>query len=285
VDQNVTKSLMLTGLCLAFSSAHATSLSPGQTVNSVPVYSYGTPAFPTGYPENQNPAHPTGAGQLGANPLLQEGASWSPAGSGTPSANITFENAVYVDPVTGDLDFFYQIQNSYSGAATLNNTVSPTITIDDFSLPGVAITGVAQITAADYQHFEDFLQPAPAGVTVSSIALAASDQTLTINYSNPIAPAQNSAILVLETNAKQFNQNAEGTFNWAGATPLGAHGSGAGTGSPATTFTLDALEPVLSPEPGVYGALSLCLAGLLLLVHRRSSGKTEKSRSDDATVL
>jgi hypothetical protein len=215
--------------------------------------------------------------------LLQEGASWAPPGSGTPSANITFENAVYVNPANGDLDFFYQIQNTFSGAATANNTVSSTIVLDDFSLPGVTITGVAEITNASFLSFDDFVKPTPSSSAITSVALAANDQTLTVTYGAPIAPSQDSAILVIETNARQFNQNAEGTFNWTGATPPGAHGSATGTGTPATTFTLDALEPVAAPEPGVYGILSLGLAGLLLLVHRRNgSGKTGKS--NDAIV-
>ena len=252
-----TKTLMAIGLCLAIDSVHASNLTPGSSVSPVPVYSYGSPAFPSGLPN-------TGPGQLGANPLLQEGASWAPAGLGTPAANITFENVVYAAPSTGDLDFFYQIQNSYTGPASGDNTVSPTIVLDDFSLPGVTITGVEQITASQFQPFDDFVKPNPAANNISSVSLGLNDQTLTVVFSGAIKPGQDSAILLIETNAKAFNQNAEATLSWLSAPPAGAHGSAA-----AQTFELDALEPAPAPEPSVYGFLSLAIAGLLLLANRK----------------
>ena len=98
--------LMTIGLCLAIGSAYATNLNPGGSVSPVPIYSYGSPAFPSGLPN-------TGPGHLGANPLLQEGASWAPAGSGTPAANITFENVVYANPgLAHSIQFPYWYQKS-----------------------------------------------------------------------------------------------------------------------------------------------------------------------------
>jgi hypothetical protein len=263
--------LLLTALCVAHGAAYASNLSPGGSVSPVPPYSYGAPAFPSGFPNS-------GLGQYGANPFLQEGASWAPGASQTPGANITFENAVYSAAGTGDLDFFYQIQNSYTGPATGSDTVSPAVILDDFSLPGVTITGVEQITAPLFQPFDDFVKPTPATNSILSVSLGIDDRTLTVNFSAPINPGQDSAILVIETNAKSFNQNAEATFQWLGAPPAGAHGI-----ADTQIFALDALEPVATPEPNVYGVLSLAVAGLLFMA-RRDSVSSQKQELLTAPV-
>lgn len=247
-----------------------------------PSYSYGTPQFPSGVPN--------GVSTVGANNLLQEGESWALANSRTSLANITFENAVYVDPSTGDLDFFYQIQNTYTGPAMNSNTVNPTIEINE-TFAGVQITGVSEITSTNFKAFDDYAKPT-GGNTITSVSLCQTTLTpcltgyepdgaanLFLTFSSPIAPGQDSAILVIQTNATDFDQAGQGTFSWKSTPPVGAHDGS----NPATNpFTLDALEPLPVPEPGFYGVLSLGIAGLLLLVHRRS-GKA-KIKSNDAVV-
>jgi len=269
VNQMFTKLLILPGLCLALSPAYASSLSPGGTVTPT-AYGYGTPAFPSGAPD--------GVSSVGANNLLQEGESWALANSRTSLANITFENAVYVDPTTGDLDFFYQIQNTYNGATTASNTVSKTVVLNE-SFEGTTITGVAEITSANFKGFDDYVKPT-AGDAITSVSLgsyqADGSANLTINFSTPITPKTDSAILVIETNSTDFDQAGQGTFSWTGNPPAGAHD---GSNLATNPFTLDALEPIPTPEPGFYGVLSLGLAGLLLLVHRRS-GKVKANSND-----
>jgi len=283
VKQMFSKVLLSTGLCLALSPAYATNLNPGGTVSPVPGFTYltGPPVFPSG--------SPNAVSTTGANPLLQEGYSWSPAG-GSTKANITFENGVYVDPNTGDLDFFYQIQNTYTGAAMPSNTVSPLITMN-MNLEGVQVTGVSEITSTNFQSFDDFVAPT-AGDKISSVSLCQTtlspcaagyepdgNANVFVTFSGSIVPSSDSAILVIQTNAKDFDQAGEGTFSWKATPPPGAHQGATLVTNP---FTLDALEPLPVPEPGFYGVLSLGLAGLLLLVHRRS-GKA-KIKSDVEAV-
>jgi hypothetical protein len=269
VNQMFSKTLILTGLCWALSPAYAGNLLPGGTVTPVPGYVYGSPQFPSGAPN--------GGSSSGANPLLQEGFSYSPANSKGAVANITFENTVYVDPVTGDLDFFYQIQNTYTGAATNQNTIAPTVQFNE-SFEGVTITGVSEITSTNYQTFDDFVKPTGGGITSVSLGNYDSqgDADLTVTFSAPIAPKQDSAILVIQTNATDFDQAGEGTFAWKANPPAGSHSGNTLVTNP---FTLDALEPLPTPEPGFYGVLSLGIAGLLLLAHRRS-GKAKAKAAD-----
>jgi len=243
----------VTGLCFAFGPVHASNLLPGRTMSLVPDYSYGMPLVPSGSPGTGVP--------VGAGPWLQDSASWTPTGSGTPSANITFENAIYLSPLTGDLDFLYQIQNIAAGSATAGNMVGPTLSLSDFSRPGVAITGVAQITNAVFLPLGNFAMPTAGGPTIASVVLSANKHDLTVDLSAPIAPEQNSAILIIETNATGFNRNAAAVVNWQGVAD--------GTGTPAISFAVDAFQPVMAPEPGFYGILSVALAGLLLFARWR----------------
>ncbi len=275
MNKSITRLLILVSLDLALNSVIASNLLPGGAVTPVPGYTYGYPAYP--------PGSPTGVSSLGGNPRLQEGASWSMPGVTGASANITFENAVDIDPVTGALDFFYQIQNTYTGAATNSDTISPTIVLNE-SFEGVAITGVEQMNALNFVSFNGFAKPT-GGISVASVSLGQyqtdGSADLTVTFSAPIAPKQDSAILVIQTDARDFDQAGGGAFSWMTAPPAGAHKGG----SPATNpFYLDALEPLVAPEPGSYGMLSLGVSGLLLLIHRPKKSAIESPsacRTDD----
>jgi len=254
------KTLILTGLCVVV-NAYATVLAPGGTatpVNMLP----GTATFPAGTPN--------GVSAEGSQPFFQDDGAWS-LGNKPLSASVNFDSAVWVDPNTGTLDFFYQLQNDYSGAATNTNTLKPVFTIDLFTLPGVTITGVAQITATNWNAAaapDHFVKPTPVTNVINSVSLNAADDSLTVTMNSALAPSQNSAILVIETNARDFDQNGDGVLNWKSAPPTGAHGSGS-----TEPFDLGTLEPIATPEPGVYGALVLGLGGLFM-VRRRSSKKS-----------
>jgi hypothetical protein len=215
--------------------------------------------------------------------LLEEGSSWK-VGNQT-GANITFANGVWVDPTTGGLDFFYQIQNTFPASKTaLNNTVSSTFVLTSFA--GIGITNVfqAQFSTAGSTGCaffgpgpcppdsggSGFLRPTTESiVSVSRSAGSGADLTVDVGGLG-VAPGTNSAILVIETDAKDFDQSGSGTFSWRASPPAGAIGSGPGqnTGGP---WMLDALEPVITtPEPGFYGVLALGVAGLIMLAQRRA---------------
>src|SRR5882724_5668104 len=113
---------------------NASPLVPGGTVSPVP-----NGSAPAGVPLLVDPVSLTPGG-------LNEGFSWkkstgSTVGSTEGSGN--FINAVYRDPNTGTLDFYYQIQNTFRSNATGQKTL-----INSFSLTNwanVVITSVQQL--------------------------------------------------------------------------------------------------------------------------------------------
>lgn len=254
------KTLILLGAAgLALSQAYATPLLPGGTISSIA-------ALPPGFPSGPS----TAVSSTGANPLLQEGASWK-VGK-TVGGNVTFENGVWIDPTTHQLDFFYQIQNTFTGAKAANNTISTTFTLADFSPVTTDIYQADFATMGSaFFNGSGFVKPTADQVMKVSRDLTG-DLTVTLTTTG-ILPKTASAILVVKTNALDFDQAGLGSFSWNGAPPLGATGGGQNTNM--KNWTLDALEPLLTPEPGFYGILSLGIAGLLLLVRRRS----EKARA------
>jgi hypothetical protein len=269
--------VLATGLCLALSQAHATNLLPGGTVLNPG--SLSSTLFPT--------APSTAVSSTGANNLLEEGSSWK-VGTKTGAA-ITFVNGVWVDPVTGDLDFFYQIQNTFTGAAANNDEVLQSFTLGDYA--GVGITGVFKVTFDMAGNGCAFFGPGPCpplsngsgflrptNGSINSVARSIDGADLTVTFNNSVNPGKNSAILVIQTDAKDFDQTGTGTFFWKGAPPVGSTGSGPGQNTKGP-WVLDALEPILTPEPGFYGVLALGIAGLLLFVRRRS-GKAQATKSE-----
>jgi hypothetical protein len=249
---------------------------PGQTVSN-----------PSALPAGQIPtSSSTAVSSTGAASLLLEGASWKMVKN--TEASVTFANGVWVDPVTGDLDFFYQIQNTRPASkGAPNNAVASSYTLDDFN--NIGITGVFQVSYATKGNGCAFFGAGPCPPTsagsgflrpttqsVTSVTRSAGGGTdLTVTMSGPVTAGTNSAILVVQTNVQNFDQAGSGTFRWQASPPPGAIGSAPGqnTGGP---WVLDALEPVPNvPEPGFYGELALGVAGLLLFVQRRRPRKTE----------
>jgi hypothetical protein len=270
--------LIAGGLCMALGQAHATSLLPGQTINN-----------PGALPSIDVPTgNSTAVSSTGSANLLEEGSSWKSAGK--TGANITFATGVWVDP-DGDLDFFYQIQNSFPKAMP-NNTVANSFTLEDFS--GIGITGVYEVTYSGKgvtgcaffgtgpcppdSNGSGFLRPTDQ--TISSVTRSGGlGSDLTVNFNAGITAGTNSAILVIQTNAKDFDQSGAGTFMWAGAPPAGSVGGGPGQNTNGP-WVLDSLEPVLTPEPGSYGVLALGVAGLWLVTRRRSEKARSKASSE-----
>lgn len=292
------------GLCLILSPAYALPLCPGCTVAPVTLLP-GTTSFPLG--------SPNGVSSQGSTPFFQGDGAWSVAGQSN-SGSVDFDSAVFIDPVTHNLDFFYQIQNVYNGATTTTDTlgnytgVNPNPQTSSYNLilntlPGVTIMQVAQISPGNWNNAcvtptmsnpnppvpcpDDFVQPKPSTTQINSVTLAFDPinndfDDLQINMNSPLAPGQDSAILVIKTNANDFDQNGFGDFAWqtAPTAPAGKHLNGV---AKTQMFSLGTLEPILTPEPGVYGVLSLALAGVLLLARRRSD--KAKVKSADATVV
>jgi hypothetical protein len=245
----------------AWQAAYALPLLPGGS--AVPTL-LGSSSIPTG--------PPNAVSSQGFTPFFQEDASWS-VGSQTAKAGMNFDSAVYKDPSTGGLDFFYQIQNPFKGAATGTNTVASSFVIDWFTLPGITVTGVAQIKASNFTGpFSNFLKPKPAGSAITNLSLNGTDNMLTVTLDQPVAPGQNSAILVIETNAKDFDQAGNATFNWV------TNPAGPGVHGAVNPFNLQTLEPVITtPEPGFYGLLALAIAGTVMIARSRSSKLLKKA--------
>ncbi len=267
-----TAKIVAAGLCLTAGQAFATNLLPGGTILN-----------PGALPAGSTPSGPSTAVSSTAaqNPLI-EGSSWK-VGS-TTGASVTFANGVWVDP-TGGLDFFYQIQNTTTAKPSASNTVASSYSLVDFT--GIPISNVFQVNYATAgatgcaffgagpcppdKNGSGFLRPTTE--TITSVSRSLDGSTLNVNLSAGVTPKTNSAILVVETGSTDFDQTGEGTFSWHGAPPVGARGSGPGQNT-IGPWQLDALEPLLTPEPGFYGILALGIAGLLLFVRRRS-GKAE----------
>jgi hypothetical protein len=275
--------LLAGSLGMAISQASATTLQPGTTISN-----------PGSLPSIDIPTGTSTAtsSTTQAN-LLIEGASWKsgPTVSNlTTKANITFANGVWIDPTTGGLDFFYQIQNTFMGQTQPNNTVASSFVLGDYA--NIGILGVYQL---DYSSTGNgcaffgagpcppdskgsgFLQPTSQTITSVSRSTGTGDD-LTVLLSGGVTPGTNSAILVIQTNSTDFDQAGSGIFTWMAA-PTGSNlkGSGPGqaTGGP---WELDSLEPLPTPEPGSYGVLALGVAGLVLFVRWRA----EKARSSKA---
>lgn len=271
---NRTIGKVLVSLCVVgLTQAYATSLLPGGTVSPVAVLPPGFPSGPSSTGSCASFSSPCSS--TGSNALLQEGASWKK--NNVVGANVTFENGVWVDPVTHELDFFYQIQNTFTGATAANNTITTTFMLEDFT--GVT-TNVYQVdlsgpSGSAFFAGSGFKKPTADTITKVSRSLNGADLTVTLTTTG-IKPKTNSAILVVKTNATDFDQAGLGSFSWNAAPPAGATGGGQNTN--LKNWTLDALEPVLTPEPGFYGVLSLGIAGLLMLVRRRSGRPQEDSK-------
>lgn len=252
-----TKVSMIAGLCLAFGQAYATNL-------------------PVGGPVTLN----SGSGFAGAPAgSMSDSETWF-SGS-TLRGNVTFVQGVWVDPTTHFLDFFYQIQNNSTSPTILSNTVGNLAGAPNPGQLTLTLTGYGSgFTESVFDITSSTYNPSSLGGSLfktpisGNAVVAANNSTpndLIVTFNNGIMPGQNSAILLVKTNASSMQAGGDGIFNWK-QNPS-RHGATSGTSYKTELITANTLEP--APEPGVYGILSLGIAGLFLAVRRRS----EKAKS------
>ncbi|MCU1263443.1 MAG: hypothetical protein JWO80_6328, partial [Bryobacterales bacterium] len=109
-------------------------------------------------------------------------------------------------------------------------------------------------------------------VSILNVERSANGSNLNVNLSSVVKPGQNTAVLLVKTNAKNFDQGTS-SFNWSTA-PSGCSAASQATGNCGNAYSepffLNNLEPFAAPEPGFYGMLSLGIAGLFFVVRRRS---------------
>lgn len=261
----MTRVLVTAGILVGSGQIQATQLNPGGTVVNP-----GTTSQPGGLPIAVDPVTQTQGG-------LNDGFNWK-KGKGEPNKSSgNYVNAVYVDPVTHELDFYYQIQNTFAGAANGQNTLSSTFMISDFA--GFTIFNVLQLQSNVSGNFfgdghnDEF--KGKTQVSILDVKRSANGSNILVELSSVVQPGQNTAVLLLKTNAKNFDQGTS-TFNWK-TSPSGCPASAQATGNCGNAyqepFHLNNLEPFQAPEPGFYGVLSLGIAGLFFVVRRRSNIK------------
>jgi len=252
-------------LCLVSGQAYGTNLVPGGTTFPNPI---------AALPASQTPSGPsTATSSVGSSNSFHDNGGWTVSKTALGGA-VNLESGVWLDPSTGGLDFFYQLQNTWTGSTANNNTLVNTFSIQDFE--GVT-TNVFQVTSGGTGSLffpgSGYLAPTSDTVTRVSADLTGD---LTVTLSGNLAPKTNSAVLVIETNATDFDSAGDAyNLNWKSAPPTNAHGAAA-----VQPFTLGALEPLLTPEPGFYGALALGIASLLLVVHGRAEKSKAKASAD-----
>jgi hypothetical protein len=261
----ITKFFVAAGVLVASSQLYATQLNPGGSVSN-PV----TTSAPGGIPIHVDPVTLTQGG-------LNAGFNWKTGHGMANRASGNYISAVYVDPITQELDFYYQIQNTFAGSANGQNTLPSTFTISDFS--NFTIFNVLQLQSnAAGNYFGDgsnveFKGKTP--VSILDVSRSADGSNVTVDLSSVVQPGQNTAVLLLKTNATNFDQGTSG-FSWK-SSPAGCLPSEQATGNCgnayAEPFFLNNLEPFQAPEPGFYGMLSLGIGGLFFAVRRRRSVK------------
>lgn len=262
----ITKVLATVGLLCAAGQIYALPLAPGGTVLNP-----GTATAPAGTPIAVDPI----TGQQGGQ---NNGFNWRTGPAAKNKAAGNYVNAVYVDPVTHELDFYYQIQNTFKDpAGNPQNTVQAVFQIADFG--GFAILDVRQLMdPAAGNFFGDGANVEFKGKTtqtITQVSRSANGSVLTVTLSGVVKPGQNTAVLLIKTNATNFDQGTS-RFNWMTA-PSGCSPANQAAGNCGNAYTnpffLNNLEPVIVPEPGFYGMLSLGIGGLFLAVRRRRATK------------
>jgi hypothetical protein len=237
--------------CLTLSLANATNLPPGGSV---------TPAPGSGFSGS-----PVGS--------VSDPVTWF-IGS-TIEGNVKFVEGVLVDPTTHDLDFFYQIQNNspvptaqVGLASTIVNNASltpvqTTVLLTGFT-PGITLNVFDVSSAAP---FTGGLFAAPTASSNIPTVANPIPGDVTVTYNQAISPGQNSAILLIQTDATNFGVGGA-QFHWKQNPSL--HGATSGTAFMSENINVKALVPLATPEPGAYGLLSLAIAGLFFILHQRS---------------
>ncbi len=220
-----------------------------------------------------NLLHPAGLPLLidpltGTNGDFSQPASWK-VGK-TVGGSIDFVSAVYYDPTTKGLDFYYQIQNSGEAATTNLDTLSRNLSFVGFAGFTTNVFQIANVPGSPTNLFGSssvsFKEPTVDTVlTVVRSGAVDNGNTLTVRLSgNGEQPGTNSAILEVQTNATDFDAAGEALLRWRAAPPANAVGA-----ANQRSFDLSSLEPIATaPEPGFYGLLAIALIGLVWKARR-----------------
>jgi hypothetical protein len=268
----VSKTALLSAVLLAGTAAlQATPLVPGGTVSPGPL------VIPSGSPITIDPVTLSPG-------ALNDGFLWkksTPIQVGSTEAAGNFITAVYKDTSTGALDFYYQIQTAFRSNATGQKTLLNSFQLTNWA--NVGILDVQAFTGGSGNLFGngssvEFKGSASDAITTVSRSTGTGN-TINVNLAGNLLPGQNSAVLLIKTNAKRFDDLGSAALSWVTAPPSCLVAPSAGNPTPCgvadfPTFGLAALEPVV-PEPGFYGVLSLSMIGLWMGVRRRSAGKAK----------
>jgi len=261
--KRITSMLLTLGacsLCLTLAPAYATVLPPGGSVSPAP----------------QSAATFSGASVVATKTDL---ITWF--NGPNLDGNVKFNEAVIVDPMSGNLDFFYQIQNNSPAPTGITQQAS---TIQNLGGGGasVMLTGYGPGTAEDVYVITNSTGLGAGFLNASGTAnITTVNQTagnIIVNFNNAVLPGTDSAILLVRTNASPTSFTTGGTANFRWRQNPALHGATSGTAFTSENISVATLVP--TPEPGVYGLLSLAIAGLFFVVHRRS-GKA-KAGSENA---
>lgn len=213
------------GVLAASSPIFATYINPGQTISSISAV--GVPAGSTILGSSVTPFSFNKSSVVKGKVLTT-----------TVTGNIVA--AVY-QQTGGTTDFYYQVDNTTSSTPK-----------------GGPSANVTQLAVSDFTGFTTNVNstnaPYPASFTGGGYnpkTVSSTGQTLFFNFQG-IQPGQDTAVLLVETNANGYNNL--GSFTITG-----------GSSSVSSSF-----QPAVTPEPGFYGSLALAISAVILVVRRRS---------------
>jgi len=214
---------------------------------------------------------------------------------------------VYVDPVSHDFDFFYQVSDcstkspiSGCGKTAYKDNPITSFAVTDYS--GVKITGVGYVPEpnhiniaanspnspfyADLPNFAgDFQTPNKDQVHFHNVAVnpdsvsrstvgADGGATITWDFTNsPLHASDITAILVIKTNVPAQQGNMQ-------------QGTGMLFNAASTNLSTVVLESPVAPEPGFYGLLTLGITGMYFVATRRkrSAADVSEPNKEDRTI-
>jgi hypothetical protein len=194
-----------------------------------------------------------GAANLAVTPIVAPPGS-TYQGSSTTPFSFTYKGgsvtgnvvaAVYQE-TGGTEDFYYQVDNL--NAKGVKGSIS-SISIADYTSYSTNASTVTPPYNSSLQS-SGFGTGSKGNYAPTGVSRAADGSALTFTFKG-LTAGQNSSVLLIQTDATTFDQL--GYFTVA-------------NGNSISTYTF---EP--APEPGFYGSLAVAIAGVILVVRRRSS--------------